>query len=163
MYPHGLEKRLEQAASRFRALGRIWWARGISLRLKLRIFRAGVASVALYGSECWCLDDATERLVRSWCARRLAVLTGRTIREEYKDPTWSLVCAARKRRLNWLGKVLRREEDFLARQFILAEADRYGNSVRGSILNDIPHIDNARDLVSLAEDLDRWSDIMTDV
>ena len=41
-----------------------------------------------------------------------------------------------------------REEDFLARQFILAEADRYGNSVRGSILNDIPHIDNARDLVS---------------
>ena len=73
------------------------------------------------------------------------------------------MCAARKRRLNWLGKVLRREEDFLARQFILAEADRYGNSVRGSILNDIPHIDNARDLVSLAEDLDRWSDIMTDV
>ena len=67
------------------------------------------------------------------------------------------------RRLNWLGKVLSREEDFLARQFILAEADSHGNSVRGSILNDIPHIDNARDLVSLAEDLDRWSDIMTDV
>ena len=62
-----------------------------------------------------------------------------------------------------MGKVLRREEDFLVRKFILAEADSHGNNMRGSILKDIPHIDNARDLVSLAEDLDRWSDIMTDV
>ena len=64
------------------------------------------------------------------------------------------------RRLKWLGKVIRREEDFLVRQFILAEADNHGNKVRGSILNDIPHIENARDLVTMAEDLEGWSEIM---
>ena len=48
-------------------------------------------------------------------------------------------------------------------QFILAEADSHGNNVRGSILNDIPHIDNARDLIRMAEDLDGWRDMMTDI
>jgi hypothetical protein len=160
---YGLEKRLEQAASRFRSLGRIWWAKGIGLSLKMKIYRAGVASVALYGSECWCLDEGTERLVSSWNARRVSTLTGRSIKEEYKDPTWSLVKAARLRRVKWLGKVIRREEDFLVRQFILAEADNHGNKVRGSILNDIPHIENARDLVTMAEDLEGWSEIMDNI
>ena len=49
------------------------------------------------------------------------------------------------------------------RQFILAEADNHGNKVRGSILNDIPHIENARDLVTMAEDLEGWSEIMDNI
>ena len=53
------------------------------------------------------------------------------------------------------------------RQFTLAEADNHhdnhGNKVRGSILNDIPHIENARDLVTMAEDLEGWSEIMDNI
>ena len=51
------------------------------------------------------------------------------------------------------------------RQFVLAEADNHGNKVRGSILiiNDIPHIENARDLVTMAEDLEGWSEIMDNI
>ena len=78
----------------------------------MKIYRAGVASVALYGSECWCLDEGTERLVSSWNARRVAAITGRSIREEYKDPTWSLVKAARIRRLKWLGRWLGEKRTF---------------------------------------------------
>ena len=60
-------------------------------------------------------------------------------------------------------EVVRREEDFLVRKFVLAEAEKHGNKVRGSILNDIPHIENARDLVTMAEDLEGWSEIMDNI
>ena len=131
--------------------------------MKLRIFIAGVASVALYGCECWCLDEGTEKLVRAWGARRLAVLTGRSIRDEYVDPVWSLLGAVRKRRLQWLGKVLRREEVTLVRRFILAEAMEGSSRRVGGILDDVPEFDSVEGLIEMAMDEEVWDNMVTNM
>ena len=75
----GLEIRMEKAADRFRQLGSIWHSASLSVKVKLRLYVAGVASVLVYGSECWDLADSTCSAVRAWNARRLATLTGRSI------------------------------------------------------------------------------------
>ena len=69
----GMEKRLEQAADRFRVLGKVWRAAEIGGKLKLRIYVAGVLSVATYSSECWVLGEKEERYLRAWNARRLLI------------------------------------------------------------------------------------------
>ena len=156
----GLERRMEAAADRFRELGRIWWASEVSIRVKLRVYVAGVLSVLLYGCECWWLDSSARSKVGAWNARRLAVLTGRTIKEEYQEPTRDVVKMARLRRLTWLGKVLNRDSESIVTQFILAEANRYNGSEDGHIFNDVPSFTNSEELVSLAQDTDKWSEIL---
>jgi hypothetical protein len=115
-----VETRLEQAANRYRMLGRIWRA-GLSTRLKLRIYEAAVGSIVTYGCECWTLDPKTQVKVRAWNARRVAFILDKEIRVEYKTPTFDLVARIRARRLKWAGELLRREATFLPRKVALAE------------------------------------------
>ena len=119
----GLERRMEAAAGRFGELGRIWWSAGISVELKLRIYTAGVLSVLLYGCECWWLDEGVCSKAGAWNARRLAVITGRSIQEEYKQPARDVIEMARRRRRKWHDKVLRKESSSVVRQLLEMEAD----------------------------------------
>ena len=52
------------------------------MELKLRIYVAGVVSVLVYGCECWDLEECTG-MIQQWNARRLALISGREIRDEY--------------------------------------------------------------------------------
>ena len=90
---------MEQAASRFRQLGRIWHSAEISTGLKLRIYVAGVLSILQYGSECWDITEKSSKGIRAWNARRLALLTRREIRAEYTVPTYDLLGSVRARTL----------------------------------------------------------------
>ena len=79
------------------------------MEVKIRIYAAGVTSVLVYGCECWDMSQAA-KTVGAWNARRLACITNREIREEYKAPSYDLVGAVRARRLKYVGKILRMEE-----------------------------------------------------
>ena len=89
----GREERMIQAADRFRQMpvGNIWHSAELSVGLKLRLYEAGVYSVLVYGCECWDLTEKAATALRSWNARRLAMITGREIREEYNDPSFDLM------------------------------------------------------------------------
>ena len=79
-------------------MGNIWKSSEISLTLKLRIYQAAVCSVVMYGSEAWIWNEALEKKLKNWNAKRVAFMTEKEIREEYKDPTFDLVARTRKRR-----------------------------------------------------------------
>ena len=161
----GVERRMEAAADAFRTLGRVWWASEISLGLKLRVYGAAVQTILMYSSECWVLDESLEKKLGAWNARRLAVLTGRSIRDEYKYPTWDLVGRIRSRRLKWLGKVLRNEDSSsIVRSFILAEADIYCLGKGGSsIFQDVTPFGSSKELVMMAEDSKGWKELVDKV
>ena len=61
-----------------------------------------------------------------------------------------------------MGKVLNRDSESvsLVTQFILAEANRYNGSEDGHIFNDVPSFTNSEELVLLAQDTDKWSEIL---
>ena len=72
--------------------------------------------------------------------------------------TVDLVGLIRKRRLKYVGHVLRREEGYLVRQVLLIKLQnelRDGRS-RSSILMDVPDYVNVEEVVEMARDKENW-------
>lgn len=156
-----MEKRLDQAADRYRQLGRIWYSAEVSTNLKLRIYIAGVVSVLTYGCECWDINEGCHKKVGSWNARRLAGITGREIREEYKAPSFDIMGCVRARRLVWLGKLLREEDTFLARRVALAELQQCApRGLAGGIFQDAPDFGTPEELIGYAQDREYWGGLV---
>ena len=96
-------------------------------------------SVLVYGCETWNMTEKAMTWLGAWNARRVAMITGREIRDEYKDPVFDLVGAVRARRLKWAGELLTREDSFLPRRVALAELESFGGIEHpGGIFMDAP-------------------------
>ena len=109
---------LQKARGAFQRLRRVWEARGIGRRTKIRKFKTLVPPVLLYGCETWKITKNDERKINSFqcqCLRRKLWIrwqmrmTNKTVIElaEINDTS----CEVQRRRLNWLGHILRREEE----------------------------------------------------
>jgi hypothetical protein len=135
------------------------WDSDLSTRWKLRLFRAGVVSILVYGLEAWEITERAKTRLRGWASRCLVRITGRTYREEAVDPTWDLVRYVLARRLRWLGHTLRRPEGALVRRTVLAMAQvglDEGGHAAGSLLAEAPAHSSVEELVGMAEDRDWW-------
>ena len=157
----GREARMEQAANRFRQLGNIWNSSELSVGVKLRLYEAGVYSVLAYGCECWDLSEKAGTALRAWNARRLAMITGREIREEYLEPSFNLLGCARARRQKWAGQLLRAKETFLPRRVAMAELERTGGRGQpGGLFQDAPKGVTVEELVELAGMIQEWGKLV---
>ena len=99
--------------------------------------------------------DRAANAVRGWNARRLALISGREIRDEYVGPSVDLLGMVRARRMKWVGEILRLEEDRLLRNALEVEWDQQGGSC-GGLLRDVPEVDSFSQLIDIASDSDLW-------
>ena len=154
-----LLQRMAIARTRFGDLHLAWRSTKLPTSIKLRMFACAVISVLTYGNEIWLLTDRVRRKLRGWCARCLAVITGRSFREETVDPSFDLVSRLRSRRLRWAGHILRLEETSLLRRVLLASAQRdldKGWWEQGGLLEDAPAYSTVEQLLEMAGDRDVW-------
>ena len=122
---------------------------------------AGVVSVLVYGCECWDLEECTG-MVQQWNARRLALISGREIRDEYVGPSVDLLGMVRARRMKWVGEILRLEEDRLLRNALEVEWDQQGGSC-GGLLRDVPEVDSFSQLIDIASDIKLWKGLVDQI
>ena len=130
LLPNGQAKeeivlRTNNARSVFLQLRRVLWARSeISLRTKLQVFRAAIRPVLMYGCETWPLRaEDTRRLevFDHWCLRQILKvdwhdkITNNDIRRRCENIE-RLSDLLQRRRLQWFGHVLRRENTELSKQ-----------------------------------------------
>ncbi len=154
-----LLQRMAIARTRFGELHLVWRSTKLPTSMKLRMFACAVISVLTYGNEIWLLTDRVRRKLRGWCARCLAVITGRSFREETVDPSFDLVSRLRSRRLRWAGHILRLEETSLLRRVLLASVQRdldRGWWEQGGLLEDAPAYSTVEQLLEMAGDRDVW-------
>jgi hypothetical protein len=97
-----------------------------SLFSTLTALSRAVSGGEAQGCECWDLSEKAGTALRSWNARRLAMITGKEIREEYFEPACDLPRCARATRLKWVGQLLRAKESFLPRRVAMVELERTG-------------------------------------
>ena len=92
----------------------IYKSKRVSAPLKVRTFNAYSASVFLYNSELWVLTDTLEKQIDSFHRKMLRrvinifwpkVNANERLYEKTGTMTWSTII--RKRRLNWLGHLMR--------------------------------------------------------
>ena len=107
---------LQKACGAFQRLRRVWAARGIGRTTKIRLFKTLVRPVLPYGCEFWEITKNDERklnIFQCQCLRRILRIrwqqrmTNKTVVElaEIND----ISCEVRRRTLNWLGHIFRRE------------------------------------------------------
>ena len=142
----------------------IWKADEVPLPQKLQLYSAGVVSRLTHGHETWRLDRRTRATITGWNARCLAIITGNSIADECRNPTFALVEKLRARRLRWAGQVLRQNTDqSLVKQVLIAlvqtELDPDSTLKRPhlDLLMDAPEFNTLEELLALAEDTHGWA------
>lgn len=114
--------RIGKANHSFSMLRKTWKSKKIKLKTKLRIFKSNVMSVLLYGCESWKVTKGIAKKVDAFqrkCLRKiLGIFWPRRItnRRLYrKTSTRPISLEIKKRRWTWIGHLLRRPADHIAR------------------------------------------------
>ena len=108
-----LRRRIAMAMSRCGQLRFVLGASNIKLSTKLKIYRCAVGSLFTYGNEAWCLNEANLRKLNGANASCLHRFTGKSRVEESRQAscTYSLCNDIRRRRMTWLGHILRMNKE----------------------------------------------------
>lgn len=118
-----IKSRVTKARAVYGGLNKVWNADTISARTKVRIFKACVLSVLLYGSETWRMVQSEFKKLQVFvnrCLRRILRIfwPARVSNEELYsraeiEPVTALI---QKRKWGFIGHTLRRPEDSITRQ-----------------------------------------------
>ena len=113
--------RLAQATSAMSKLNKVWRSSSISFPVKIRLYRALVVTILLYGCESWTLSAATSRKVEAFemkSYRRLLHIhwtehrTNEFVLGRIADLAGAqepLLSVVRRRKLSWYGHVTRQD------------------------------------------------------
>ena len=117
-----IKLRLSKACSVFARLQPVWKSSQFSLKTKLKLYNSNVKSVLLYGSECWRIVKSDLNRVQAFhngCLRRICrIFWPRKITNAdlyTKTNTNCIGIEIKRRRLKWLGHVLRMEQSSVTR------------------------------------------------
>ena len=157
---YAMNCRANKARGRFNDLYRIWKDDRLPQSLKIKLYRAGVCSMLCHGYQSWLLDLKNKAFLRNWNAKCLAAITGRSVYDETREPTFNLIDHLRARRIRWVGHVLRMDSDRPAKQAIMTMQPPY---TPGSVLDDAPPHTSLEELCELAQNKEDWRTIATDI
>ena len=147
--------RIATARQRFGKMRHIWADKRLHLNLRLRLYKSSVCSVMTYGAEAWKLDDKVSKALNGANSQMLSVITGRSPHDEASPDTrtFDLLRWIRARRLQWLGHILRMEDD---RKLNQAVYEIFKVPSHGDLLMDVPTVKSWRELRQYAADRDYW-------
>mgnify|MGYP003326603192 CR=1 FL=1 len=155
---HDVKRRVALATSRMGELRNVFNAK-ISLRVKLRIYKTAVCSLLTYGCEAWHLSEEVCALINGANARLLSRFTHKSAHEEAspRTRTYDLLDAVRRRRLVWLGHILRMQGKRLVK---FATAIQFRQQLEGDLFDDIPSHFTYDDIQRLAQDRVAWKQLV---
>ena len=147
--------RIATARQRFGKMRHIWADKRLHLNLRLRLYKSSVCSVMTYGAEAWKLDDKVSKALNGANSQMLSVITGRSPHDEASPGTrtFDLPRWIRARRLQWLGHILRMEDDRKLKQAVF---EIFKAPSQGDLLMDAPTVKSWRELKQYAADRDYW-------
>ena len=129
--------------------GHILETEAISLDTKMKIYKCAVGSLFTYGSEAWDLSSSCLAKLNGANAANLHRFTGKTRVEESRSATctYNLCDDVRRRRLVWLGHILRMDNKRLVYK---AARVQHESGSGGNLFLDAPTHKSFDELVKLA-------------
>ena len=108
------------AQAAFGTLSHLWSDHRLSRATKLRLYRISVCSTLMHSCDAWTLTRMVLRIINGFNSRCLHAITGEGYRTTVTVAVYNLVLAVRKRRLRYLGHVLRLPAESIVRRSLLA-------------------------------------------
>ncbi|CAH1265118.1 Hypp3119 [Branchiostoma lanceolatum] len=99
--------RMDIAQSRFSSLQHIWRDHRLPHAMKIRLYKSSVCSTLTHSCEAWDMTQDVTRMVNGFNSRCLHVITKKHFRDTATNPDYNLMSAIRRRRLRYLGHILR--------------------------------------------------------
>ena len=127
----------------------------LSRTTKLRLYRVCVCSSLTHCCEAWTLNRTVIRSINGFNSRCLHVMTGEHYRETASAPAYDLVLAVRRRRVRYLGHVLRTPADRMVRCALMALVIDASHYPMGSLFSDCQGIALPQ-LVTMASSRSLW-------
>ena len=153
-----VKHRMDIAQAAFNELRTIWSDHILSLLIKLRLYRLAVCSTLKNGCEAWKLTPKVKRVLNGFNCRCLNRITGKCYRDTATNPDFNLVLAIRKRRLRYLGHILRMNANRLVRRTFIAYVSTSGGPPVGSLLDDCYNKD-IQQLADFSQDRCKWREL----
>ena len=109
-----------------------------------------------YGSEAWYLTTQVQKKINGAHSRMMSIITGKTPREETTrgTQTMDLLMRIRARRLQWLGQILRMQDDRMIKN---AVKYMYENPREGDLMMDAPKTSCWDELCKMAHHKITWN------
>ena len=136
-----IHARIGKARAAFSKLRHLWREKGVSERLKGRVYEAAVRTVLLYGCETWPVRTEDLKRLQAFDHRCLRYIAGihwahKVNNEEVRtrvlgNGVKSLAYAMRRHKLRWLGHVLRMPDHRLPKRVLLAQPASGWRKARG--------------------------------
>lgn len=124
-----IKARLSTANKAYYAFQTLFKKRYISRSLKVQIYKTVIRPIAIYGAESWTLTKKSEELVRIWERKILRKIYGPTcdnglwrmkmnheLYDKFKSP--DIIAIIKVRRLEWLGHVMRMQNQRTAKKIL---------------------------------------------
>jgi len=137
-----VSRRISSALRAYASLKCLWKLGGVTMDTKMKVFNASVVTVLLYGSEAWnadLFDISRMRACYMRCLRGIAHMhqVFRIPSEKVLEKTFqpSLEEHMRRRRMRWIGHVMRMDESRMPKQMLCArlakdKKKKYGTGKR---------------------------------
>ena len=128
--------RMDVAQAAFGSLSHLWSDHRLSRATKLRLYRISVCSTLTHSCEAWTITRTVVRMINGFNSRCLHAITGEDYRTTATVPVYNLILAVRKRRLRYLGHVLRLPAESIVRRSLLALVKGCVHYPEGSLFSD---------------------------
>ena len=128
--------RMDIAQSRFSSLHHIWKDHRLPRSMKIRLYRSSVCSTLTHACEAWDLTVDVRTMLNGFNSRCLHTITNKSHHETAVNPEYNLLLAIRRRRLRYLGHVLRMDPSILVRRTLKAYVNGGRSVPEGSLLED---------------------------
>ena len=135
-----IEMRCIKADAEFWQLTGSWKSKVLQKKSKLILF-FGILQVLLYGCNAWRIAPAAQLKLERWTAEKMAFIKQTRMEEELAEPELRIEYMVRHRRLQWLGEIMRMQEN----RILHTEVRKYADMIllklipkRGSLLHDAP-------------------------
>ena len=153
-----IKARIAMAMQRCGQLGHMFNSEHLGQNLKIRLYVAAVLSLLTYGCETWLLDQGCMRTLNGANSQMLARVTGESVRSQAKSETavFDLVKNIRRRRLRWLGQILRGDETRLLFEAMRVQYHEHMDGVKGTLFMDAPASNSFEELILSANDKVYW-------
>ena len=152
-----VKHRMDIAQATFNSLFHLWKDKRLPLSMKLRLYIASVCSTFTHACEAWTLSDTVLRKVNGFNSRCLHIITGESYRETATKPAVDLVLQIRRRRMRYLGHLLRMPPERLVRRTLMAYIDGGRNIPVGSLFMDC-EAESIEDIINSAINRKLWSE-----
>jgi hypothetical protein len=114
-----VKHRSDVAWGRFNSMRTTLTSTKLSITIRVRLFAAVILPTLTYGCEAWFLTKKITQKLNGVSSKMLSQITKRTIHEEARNPIYNTVKEVYTKRWNYLGHILRLDEEHAVRKYLL--------------------------------------------